>query len=304
MIAITGGAGFIGSRLAEKLSKQNKIIVIDNLSSSQKSNIPEDVEFIEEDIKNRDLSEVLESVKTVFHFAANPKVSTFPSDKDKDFEENLRGTKNVLDACEKAVVKEVVFASSSVVYGEDAEIPTPEEHNLNPISMYGATKAGGEHICQVYGQTFDLDLTILRFANIIGPRNQKGVIYDFIQKLEENPNELEILGNGKQKKSYLYIEDTINAIIKAWKSPRTAYNIGSEDSISVDRIAEIISEEMDIEPKYSYTGGEKGWKGDVPEMRLDIERLKKEGWKPSHNSEESVKKTARELLKVREIRSD
>lgn len=168
--------------------------------------------------------------------------------------------------------------------------------------MYGATKAGGEHICKVYAETFDLNLTILRLANIIGPRNQKGVIYDFIQKLKENPAELEILGNGKQKKSYLYIDDTIDAIIKAWRSKQKIYNIGSEDSISVDEIADIVADEMEINPDYSYTGGKKGWKGDVPEMRLSIEKLKQEGWEPSRNSKESVRKTVKELLKVRETR--
>ncbi len=128
-------------------------------------------------------------------------MNTFPDDRDKDFEENLEATKNVLEACERYEVGELVFASSSVVYGEEAEIPTPEDANMNPISMYGATKCGGEHICQVYQQIFDIELTIVRLANIVGGRNQKGVIYDFKHKLEDNPDNLVILGNGKQRKA-------------------------------------------------------------------------------------------------------
>lgn len=298
-ILITGGAGFIGSHLAERLSDQHNVTVIDNLSSGRKTNIPEEVELVEHDLKQGDLEQYFHEQEVVFHFAANPKVSTFPEDMDKDFDENLEGTKNVLDACTEAGVDELVFASSSVVYGENTDIPTSEDANLNPISMYGATKAGGEHMCQVYSDIFEIELTVVRLANIVGGRNQKGVIYDFIKKLEDNPEELEILGNGKQRKSYLHVSDTVEGIVKAWNADETVFNIGSEDSINVDGIAEIVSEEMDLNPEYSYTGGEKGWEGDVPEMLLDIDKLKQHGWKPEKNSEESVRRTVKELLKYR-----
>jgi UDP-glucose 4-epimerase len=294
--AITGGAGFIGSRLAEELLKQHQVKIIDNLSSGNRKNIPEKAEFEKIDIKQGELKDAFSDVDTVFHFAANPKVNTFPDDRDKDFDENLKGTKNVLEACEASDVDNLVFASSSVVYGEDVPIPTVEEENLNPISMYGATKAGGEHMCQVYQQIFDLNLTIVRFANIVGGRNQKGVIYDFIHKLKDSPEKLVILGNGKQRKSYLHVSDTVSGILSAWKSEGTVFNIGSEDSIDVDGIAEIIADEMDLNPEYEYTGGEKGWDGDVPEMRLSIKKLKKTGWKPEHDSNSSVRKTVREIV--------
>ncbi|MFB6115816.1 MAG: NAD-dependent epimerase/dehydratase family protein [Candidatus Nanohalobium sp.] len=296
-IAVTGGAGFIGSHLTEQLLKENEVVIVDNLSSGLKENIPEQAELVEQDIKKYEgLESIFEDVDAVFHFAANPKVNTFPDDREKDFDENLKGTKNVLEACEQTGVEELVFASSSVVYGEDAEIPTPEDANLDPISMYGATKAGGEHMCQVYQQIFDLDLTIVRLANIVGGRNQKGVIYDFIHKLKDNPDKLTILGNGKQRKSYLHVEDTVRGILKAWRSDKTVFNIGSEDSIDVDGIAEIVADEMNLNPEYEYTGGEKGWEGDVPEMRLEIDKLKEEGWRPQRNSGESVRKTVKELL--------
>jgi UDP-glucose 4-epimerase len=294
-VAVTGGAGFIGSRLSEELLKNHEVVIIDNLSSGQRENIPGDAEFEDADIKEDDLSEIFSGVDAVFHLAANPKVNTFPDDRDKDFEENLEGTKRVLEACEASKVESLVFASSSVVYGEDAEIPTPEDANMDPISMYGATKAGGEHMCQVYQQIFDIDLTIVRLANIVGGRNQKGVIYDFIHKLEDDPEKLVILGNGKQRKSYLHVSDTVSGILSAWKSEETVFNIGSEDSIDVDGIADIVADEMGLDPEYEYTGGEKGWDGDVPEMRLSIEKLKDTGWEPGRNSAESVRKTVKEL---------
>ncbi|PSG98664.1 MAG: UDP-glucose 4-epimerase [Nanohaloarchaea archaeon SW_7_43_1] len=297
-ILVTGGAGFIGSHLCEELDRNHSIRVIDNLSSGKNENVSESIEMVEADIKSKkEIEPHFKDLDTVFHFAANPKVKTFPGDKDKDFEENLQGTKNVLDACIENNVDEIVFASSSVVYGEETEIPTPEDANLDPISMYGATKAGGEHMCKVYSQIFDIELSILRLANIVGRRNRKGVIYDFIHKLKEKPEKLEILGNGKQRKSYLHIENTVEGIIHAWKAEDTVFNIGSRDSIDVDGIAEIVSEEMNLNPKFSYTGGEKGWEGDVPEMRLDISKLENEGWKPERNSRESVTKTVKELLK-------
>jgi Nucleoside-diphosphate-sugar epimerases len=294
--AITGGAGFIGSRIAEELLKHHEVKIIDNLSSGNQENIPEEAEFEKRDIKKEDLKDAFSDVDTVFHFAANPKVNTFPEDRDKDFDENLKGTKRVLEACEASNVQNLVFASSSVVYGEDVPIPTKEEENLNPISMYGATKAGGEHMCQVYQQIFDLDLTVVRLANIVGGRNQKGVIYDFIHKLKDDPEELVILGNGKQRKSYLHVSDTVSGILSAWKSDRTVFNIGSKDSIDVDGIAEIVADEMNLNPEYKYTGGEKGWDGDVPEMRLSIEKLKQTGWEPEHDSASSVRRTVREIL--------
>ncbi len=296
-IAVTGGAGFIGSHLAEKLIENHEVKILDNLSSGVKENVPQDAELEKIDIKKQEeVTEALENIETVFHFAANPKVNTFPDDRDKDFDENLRGTKSILEACLENDIDNLVFASSSVVYGEDAEIPTPEKSDFDPISMYAATKCGDEHMCKVYARTFDIDLTILRLANIVGGRNQKGVIYDFVHKLKDNPEQLTILGNGKQRKSYLHVDDTVNGVLKAWKSEKTVFNIGAEDAVDVDGIADVVADELGLDPEYEYTGGDRGWQGDVPEMRLKIEKLKSEGWNPEHDSESSVRKTARKII--------
>lgn len=298
-ILVTGGAGFIGSHLCEELVEEHEVKALDNLSSGDQENLPEEVELVEADIKElENIEPHFEDVDVVFHLAANPMVNTFPGDREKDFDENLEGTKNVLEACERQNVDQLVFTSSSVVYGEDVEIPTPEDANLDPISMYGATKAGGEHICKVYAQIFEIDLTIVRLANIIGGRSDKGVTYDFVHKLKDDPGELEILGNGRQRKSYIHVEDTVKGMIKAWKSGKTVFNIGNEDAIDVTQIAEIVSDEMDLDPEFSYTGGKRGWEGDVPEMRLDITRIKNEGWEPELDSEKSVRRTVRELLEI------
>jgi len=296
-IAVTGGAGFIGSHLTEKLIEEHEVKIIDNLSSGKKENIPDKAELIEADIKDQEtLEKVFEDVEVVFHLAANPKVNTFPENREKDFDENLEGTKSVLDSCIEADVDQLIFTSSSVIYGEDCPIPTGEDENFDPISMYGATKAGGEHMCKVYQHIMGLDATIVRLANIVGARADKGVTYDFVNKLKDSPDELEILGDGRQKKSYIHIEDTVEGILAAWKSEETVFNIGNKDAIDVTTIAEVVSEEMDLKPEFSYTGGRRGWEGDVPEMRLNIEKLEQNGWNPSMSSEEAIRKTVRGLL--------
>jgi UDP-glucose 4-epimerase len=307
-ILVTGGAGFIGSHLVDCLTeKGNKITVFDNLSSGK-------IGFIENHLENPDftlikgdlldhkaIERACKDIDLVFHVAANPDVRLGASDTKIHFDQNILATYNLLEAMRKNSVKKVAFTSTSTIYGEAHIMPTPENYGpLLPISLYGASKLACEALITSYSHTFDMQAWIFRFANIVGPRSTHGITVDFIRKLQENPIQLEILGDGKQEKSYLHVSECVDAILFAIdksKEDVNIFNIGSEDTISATGIGRAIVEEMKLsEVKFIYTGGSRGWKGDVPRMRLDIEKLKDIGWKPAYTSERSVRETARTLL--------
>jgi UDP-glucose 4-epimerase len=305
---VTGGAGFIGSFLVDRLIEQgNKITIFDNLSSGK-------IEFIEKHFDNPDFTLIkgdlldfqaveraCRDIDFVFHVAANPDVRLGASDTKVHFDQNILASYNLLEAMRKNNVKKIAFTSTSTVYGEAHIIPTPENYGpLIPISLYGASKLACEALITSYSHTFDMQAWIFRFANIVGPRSTHGITVDFIRKLRENPAQLEILGDGKQEKSYLHVLECVEAILFAIEKSKedvNIFNIGSEDTISATNIGETIVEEMRLsDVRFIYTGGNRGWKGDVPRMRLDIEKLKAMGWKPVYTSERSVKETARALL--------
>ena len=240
-------------------------------------------------------------IDLVCHVAANPDVRLGASDTKIHFDQNILATYNLLEAMRKNNVKKVVFTSTSTIYGEAQIMPTPENYGpLIPISLYGASKLACEALVTSYSHTFDMQAWIFRFANIVGPRSTHGIIVDFIRKLRENPTQLEILGDGQQEKSYLHVSECVNSILFAIEKSRedvNIFNIGSEDTISSTEIGRVIVEEMGLSDiKFIYTGGSRGWKGDVPKMRLDIEKLKAIGWKPVYTSERSVRETSRALL--------
>lgn len=297
---VTGGAGFIGSHLVEELlDRGHEVKVVDNLSSGREEYVPEDAELVEGDIKDREfLEEGLEG-DVVFHLAANPDVRSGVEDPSLDLEENIVGTHNVLEAMRKNYVEKIVFTSSSTVYGEAEEFPTPEEYGpLKPISMYGSSKLAAESLISAYTGTFGFDSWIFRLANIIGPRNHKGVIYDFIKKLEENPERLNVLGNGLQRKSYIHVDDCVEAVLTGFEESHgdaEMFNVGSADTVEVKEIAEFVASNFE-DPDIVYEDEEKGWEGDVTEMLLDISKLENLGWKPSMDSREAVEKTTETLI--------
>jgi len=314
-VLVTGGAGFIGSHLVDRLMAQTyEVVVLDDLSSGNLNNMKQwlrsrEFTFIKGDLKNpQNIEKATRHANLVFHFAADPEVRVGETDPRVHFQENLVTTFNLLEAVRKeGTAKTIVFASTSTVYGEATVLPTPEDYGpAIPISTYGASKQGAEALLTAYAYTFNLRALVLRFANIVGPRATIGVIIDFIRKLKQNSGSLEILGDGTQKKSYLYIDDCLDAIFFALngflkgKEKVSVYNIGSTDQVAVKRIAQIVAEEMGIPPpKLVFTGGVdggRGWKGDVKTMHLSIEKLLKAGWKPKFNSEEAVRLTARKLL--------
>lgn len=307
-ILVTGGAGFIGSNLVDRLlEKRNRVIVFDNLSSGK-------MEFIEQHLKNPDFSlvkgdlldpeaieRVCKDIDLVCHVAANPDVKLGASDTKVHLDQNILATYNLLEAMRKGGAKKIAFTSTSTVYGEASVMPTPEDYGpLIPISLYGASKLACEALITSYSHTFDMQAWIFRFANIVGPRSTHGITVDFIKKLKENPRRLEILGDGKQEKSYLHVSECVDAILFAIENSKeevNIFNIGSEDTISATGIGKVVVEEMELsDVEFTYTGGSRGWKGDVPRMRLGIEKLKAIGWKPAYTSERSVRETARTLL--------
>ena len=308
-VLVTGGAGFIGSHLIDSLMERGyEVRCIDNFSSGKmefiENAIKKGMELIEGDILNKkDVRKAMEGCNIIFHLAANPEVRIGAEDTYIHLEQNVLATYNILEEMRRQGIKKIVFTSSSTVYGEADIIPTPEDYApLIPISLYGASKLAAESLICAYCHTFDMYSIIYRFANVVGPRSTHGVTYDFIKKLKKDEGKLEILGDGTQKKSYLYISDCIDAMlfgIEKAKEKVEIFNIGSEDWVDVKKIADIVSQEMGLQPKYEFTGGVdggRGWKGDVKIMRLSIDKLKNLGWKPRYGSEEAIRMTARWLL--------
>lgn len=312
-ILVTGGAGFIGSHLVDRLMEDgHEVRVLDDLSAGSLENLKgwidhERFEFMQGDLRRRDVCEkAVKGVDVVFHLAANPEVRIGAQSPELLYETNVLITYNLLEAIRKEDIKALAFTSSSTVYGEAKEIPTPEDYGpLEPISVYGGAKLAAEALIAGYAHTFDIKAVVFRLANIIGKRSNHGVIYDFINKLKANPDRLEILGDGTQRKSYLHVSDTVEAMLYLFKEflkedkIYDAYNIGSEDWITVTEIAEIVSREMGLSPEFYFTGGVdggRGWKGDVKIMLLSIEKAKAKGWKPKMNSREAVERTVKELL--------
>ena len=313
---ITGGAGFIGSHIVDRLMNKGwNLVVLDNLSSGSLKNIRkwlqnEQIRFIKGDLKNAtDAQKAVKDVELVFHLAANPEVRVGETDPSVHFEDNLVATFNLLEAMRKSrMAKTLLLASTSTIYGEASVIPTPEEYGpLVPISLYGASKLGCEALACSYAYTFGIRTLILRLANVVGARSPHGVIPDFIKKLQTNPKRLTILGDGTQTKSYLHIDDCINAILhltaRFLESEKRVdiYNVGAFDQIGVRRIAEIVTEEMKLpNVKFIFTGGVdggRGWLGDVKLMHLSIKKLRDAGWKPKYNSEKAIQLATRTLLK-------
>ncbi|MCK9579630.1 MAG: NAD-dependent epimerase/dehydratase family protein [Methanoregula sp.] len=297
---VTGGAGFIGSHLVDALVEQgDEVLVIDSLVAGKKETIAGHLgsgqaRLVQCDLLADGWQEALGSADRVYHLAADPDVRQSAMTPDPTFRNNIVATYRVLEAMRVGRVPELVFTSTSTVYGNAAVIPTPENYApLEPVSVYGASKLACEALISAYSHSFAMKSWQFRFANIIGSRSGHGVITDFVRKLRADPKELEILGDGKQTKSYLEVHECIRAMqfaIAHTKEPVNIFNIGSEDWIDVTTIADIVTEEMQLKDvQYRFTGGALGWVGDVPKMQLSIDRLKALGWKPQKGSRESVR---------------
>ena len=301
LVLVTGGSGFVGSHVVDALvNKGNRVIVYDNFSAGNLrflDLVKDKVEIVKGDLLDtKHLNSVMSGVDFVFHMAANADVKNNLKDPLKCLDQNTIATSNVLEAMRQNDVKAIVFASTGSVYGEPDVHPTPEDAPFpTQTSIYGASKLACEGLLQAYSVGYDFDIYIFRFVSLMGERYSHGCVFDFYKKLLENPHALEILGNGRQKKSYLYVKDCVNAmflVIEKSNEKLNILNLGHDDYIEVSPIAEIVCKELGLKDvDFKYTGGERGWIGDSPFIHLDISKIKSYGWKPTKSIPECVKIT-------------
>lgn len=284
-----------------------EVTVYDNLSSGKREFIQQhfgksNFRFIEADILNFDaLNEAIANHDRIFHLAANPDVRAGITNTRLDLQQGTLATYNVLEAMRLKQVSKIVFASSSTVYGEAGIKAVAEDYGpLLPISLYGASKLACEGLISAFCGVFDMQAWIFRFANVVGSRASRGVIFDFISKLKQSPEELEILGDGAQEKPYLYVDDCVNGILFGLDHSQeqvNVLNLGTDASTNVTAIANMVVEAMGLSRvKFKYTGGNRGWKGDVPQVRFDMAKMKNSGWKATYNSDEAVRRAIKDIL--------
>lgn len=307
-ILVTGGAGFIGSHLVDSLLKAgNEVIAVDNLSLGRQDNIEEALKnskfkFEQFDILDKDkLFELFkkEKFEVVFHLAANSDIAVSHSNPNIDFENTFETTYITLLAMKEFGVKKLVFASTSAIYGDTSEKIDESFGPLFPVSHYGASKLASEAFISSFCENYGIKAWITRFPNVAGERATHGVIFDFIQKLRKNPKQLEVLGNGEQIKPYLYVKDLVDAILFVYKNTDEKinfFNIGVESRTKVKEIAQMVVEEIGSGAEIKYTGGDRGWIGDVPEFRYNLDKIHKLGWSAKNSSNEAVRKSIKYIL--------
>lgn len=300
-VVVTGGAGAIGAVLARKVAATGRLVhVIDNLSSGRRARLSDleakgTVQFHQHDLREpAGLTEIFRGASQVWHFAANPNIQKGTENPRLDLEHGTLATAHVLEAARHARVPRILFASSSVVYGLPTVFPTPESYGpLLPQSQYGASKLASEALISAYSYSYGIRSWIFRFANIVGPGMTHGVIYDFLRKLQRDPTRLEVLGDGKQAKSYLWVDDCIDAMCLAeerTQEPVNVFNLGTEQQVPVREIAERVVRAFGGRARIEYTGGAQGWTGDIPQQLLSVARIHALGWRPRFDSSAVVDK--------------
>jgi UDP-glucose 4-epimerase len=299
---VTGCAGFVGSTVVDRLLRDGfEVTGIDNFSTGREEFLndarsSDRFELIRGDLLDGSiLRDAVSGVEVVFHMAANADVRFGTEHPRRDFEQNTQVTLGVLEAMRVAGVPKIVFASTGSVYGETPVIPTPEDAPL-PIqtSLYGASKIAAEGFIEAYCEGFGIQSFIFRFVSLLGERYTHGHVIDFYRQLKEHPDSLHVLGNGKQRKSYLYVGDCVDAIMLALSTSRdkvNIFNLGTDEYCEVDDSIGWIANALDLAPKITYQGGSKGWIGDNPFIFLDCARMRKLGWLPSMTIRQCVEKT-------------
>ena len=299
---VTGGAGFIGSNLVDRLlAGGHAVTAYDNLSTGQAKFLDaargkSGFRLVEGDLLDeKKLGDSMKGHDFVFHLAANADVRFGTQHPRKDLEQNTIATYNVLEAMRASAVKSIAFSSTGSIYGEATVFPTPEDAPF-PIqtSLYGASKLAGEGLIQAYVTGFGFKAFIFRFVSILGERYSHGHVYDFYKQLMAHPDHIDVLGNGKQRKSYLYVQDCVDAILavigKA-TDPVNVYNLGTDEYCEVNDSISWISQKLGVNPHRRYTGGDRGWIGDSPFIFLDTKKVRSLGWKPKLTIRQGVEKT-------------
>jgi UDP-glucose 4-epimerase len=298
---IAGGAGFIGSHLAGELLKRadERVVVFDNFCSGEEAHLSgllddERLELIVGDLQDGEgVVRAMAGCDHVYHFAANPDIARAVSEPTIDFWQGTYLTNNVLNAMHINEVPRITYASGSGVYGDRGDEEVDESFGpLIPVSTYGASKLGCEAMVAAYSHMFAIDAVVFRFANVVGPRQTHGVTYDFVRHLLEDPTRLRILGDGSQSKSYIHVSDVVAAMLllsdQSWTGFEV-FNAGTGDYITVTEIADLVAERMGLhDVEYQYTGGSRGWKGDVPVVRFRSDKLAARGWRCERGSREAL----------------
>ncbi|AIZ57023.1 GDP-mannose 4,6-dehydratase [Candidatus Methanoplasma termitum] len=303
---ISGGAGFIGSHLADSLLKRGwDVVATDRIPAQNASNIKHLVSekrfvYVENNMKYQSsVNKLTEGADMIFHLAANSDIQKGGRDPSIDLNDTFLTTVSMLEAARVNGIRKFFFSSTSAVYGDIKGKLNEETGGLQPISFYGAAKLASEAMISSYSYMNDIDSLVFRFPNVVGPRLTHGVIFDFIKKLKANPKKLEILGNGKQSKQYVYVKDLADGIAdfsSKIEKGYNLYNISTNSFTTVNEIANMVCERMGLsDVRYEYTGGDCGWKGDVPTFDYDVKKAEKKGWKYNYDSSGSVRKTLEDI---------
>ena len=305
---VTGGLGFIGSHLVDRLLGEGwSVVALDNLLTGHRSNLSHQMSNPKLELREGDVRD-LETVRTasagcdaVFHLAAHALMRVSLADHRADLDYNVVGTLNVLESMAANKIPELIFASTSALYGEADVVPTPEDYSGIQTSLYGAAKLAAEAYASAFVQLMPMKFWAFRFGTVLGERCRRGAIWDFEHKLRKNPTELEILGDGKQSKDYLSVGDCIDGMMLGYEKssePVNIFNLGLQEQTTVDELADIVIEEMGLQNvRRRYTGGRRGWIGDNPVVYLSIQRIHELGWRPRVPPKEAIRETARWTIK-------
>lgn len=305
---VTGGAGFIGSHMTDALiGAGHEVTVFDNFSSGRREHLAHHgadapLTVVEGELGDLDaIQAAMAGQDAVVHYASNPDIARGMTDTSLDLKEGTLLTYNVLEAMRRAGVGALLYASGSGVYGDVGTTPTPEGFGpLLPISLYGASKLACEGLISAFCNQFDMQCWMFRFANVVGRRQTHGVGFDFIRRLRKDAKTLTILGDGTQSKSYIHVSDVINAMLfvrEQCPERVNVFNVATDDYIDVTSIAKIVLQEMGlVGVELSYTGGDRGWKGDVPKVRFNLDKIHGLGWSAKHTAHEAIRRSVREML--------